>query len=252
MMRKRLLILLALLGLLVGCGADKSDPILFETVEREEYVSVLWEGREYIPFSGGYPGFRGEYLGYIADDPDEEIYAWSGHDEKEWLISHLNPGFMGSSMLLREVSVTDYPNGIRSDYWWNYQPEEDEFAIIVELDTAEDIYVVSHDYALDGEVIGVGGCENADKSAIEDYVYENFSPEFFPENADLSAFSIRFYLYDQPYTLEEQYTDGNHTWDYPVEGELSLSAAYGDVYFVRITGSKTEGYSAHLIEPEVP
>ncbi len=119
-MKRRLSLFLLLALLLTGCaGVDKSDPILFETAEREEYISVLWEGREYIPFSGLNPMQRGEYLGHIQGAPDEELYTWKGHSSEEWLISYLDSGMMPDTMLLREVNVTEYPDGIASEYEWN-------------------------------------------------------------------------------------------------------------------------------------
>ena len=127
MLRKviKLLPLLILISLLLtGCGKeDETGGIVFEKADREGYRAVIYDGREYVPYTAISVSDRGEYLGYIAGDPDDKIYAYKGYSTDQWLISFLDSGLMDGAMLLKEENVTDIPEGLTSEYEWNQKEE---------------------------------------------------------------------------------------------------------------------------------
>ena len=98
---------------------DKSNPIIFEKGLNDDYVYIIYQGREYVPYCAFDPRERENYLGYVEDDNQDEIYTFKGYSEEEWLISYLDSGLMNSCMLLKEKNVTNIPEGLSSEYDWN-------------------------------------------------------------------------------------------------------------------------------------
>ena len=130
MMRKRNYTLLTagllVLAIAAGCSSDtgNQEPVIFQQKENEDYVSIIWNDREYVPYCAISPTERGEYLGYMEDDPDVEIYELDGYSSEEWIIDYLNLKSCGEAMLYKEVSVRDIPDGFSSEYEWNHMEDE--------------------------------------------------------------------------------------------------------------------------------
>ncbi len=121
---------------------------------------------------------------------------------------------------------------------------EDEFVIAVWLETMDEVCELSFEYMLDGEVLGGGGVCCADgRTPLGDLVCERFGQENFPEGADLDGFSIVF-------CLSGQFSDGTtpSADAAPVEGEIFISAEYGENYSVVISGDRENGYRATVSE----
>lgn len=119
----------------------------------------------------------------------------------------------------------------------NSASTENEFYVNFTNNTADELYFIHMEYAIDGIPCGGGGTGNADGSMVS--IGEKFScgfiPRDFPENADLSKFQIQLFL-----------LDANET-EYPVENIIEIHASYGNTYEISLTGNTTEGYTAHLI-----
>lgn len=98
---------------------ENIDPIVFEKYSNEEYSYIVYDGKEYIPYSSISPTERDCYLGYVKDDEQDEIYTCKKYSEEEWLISYLNSGLMNYCMLLKEKNVTYIPDRLSSEYEWN-------------------------------------------------------------------------------------------------------------------------------------
>ena len=103
-----------------------SEPLLFDryydrfvSVDGEDYQEIRWQGRTYVPYCAIENSRRGEKLGHIGEDENDEVYACKGLAPEEWLISFYHSGLMDNGMLMREVSVMDIPEGLTSEYWWN-------------------------------------------------------------------------------------------------------------------------------------
>lgn len=117
---------LLVLAIAAGCSSDtgNQEPVIFQQKENEDYVSIIWNDREYVPYCAISPTERGEYLGYMEDDPDVEIYELDGYSSEEWIIDYLNLKSCGEAMLYKEVSVRDIPDGFSTEYEWNHMEDE--------------------------------------------------------------------------------------------------------------------------------
>lgn len=117
---------LLVLAIAAGCSSDtgNQEPVIFQQKENEDYVSIIWNDREYVPYCAISPTERGEYLGYMEDDPDVEIYELDGYSSEEWIIDYLNLKSCGEAMLYKEVSVRDILDGFSSEYEWNHMEDE--------------------------------------------------------------------------------------------------------------------------------
>ena len=113
-----LILIVGSLILLTGCQ-DKSNPIIFQKESNEEYAYIIYEGKEYVPYCAIFNNDRGEYLGHIKDDEQEEIYTYKSYSKDEWFISFNKIGLGGESMLFKEKNVTNIPDGLSSEYNWN-------------------------------------------------------------------------------------------------------------------------------------
>ncbi len=98
---------------------NKRSPIIFKTGSNGDYAYIIYDGKEYVPYCAISNNDRAEYLGYIEDDKQEEIYTYKGASKDEWLISFTKIGLGGESMLFKEKNVTDIPSGLSSEYDWN-------------------------------------------------------------------------------------------------------------------------------------
>lgn len=62
---------------------------------------------------------QGDYLGYMEEDEDDRVYEFEGYSGQEWIINYLDSGLMNDCMLYKEISVTESPEGLSSEYEWN-------------------------------------------------------------------------------------------------------------------------------------
>jgi len=123
---------------------------------------------------------------------------------------------------------------------------EDEFIIRVRLDTADEVFMLSCIYRLDGEMAGGGATCSADlKSPLSRTVYETFDERDFPEGADLESFSIRFGLSDRIENGDVPDAAGRTLW---AENEIAVPVRFGETCGVVISGDRESGYRAALEE----
>ena len=132
---------------------------------------------------------------------------------------------------------------------YQYQAADDEIKLVIQLDLKEDIGLLLIDYDVDGSE-GSGGISNADKSLIKhdellDWTFDKKLLDI-PEQADAVDLTIRF-------TVVTEYVDPNYEDIYPEQYKrpmdaISLKAAFGETYFIAISGDKTNGYRAVLKE----
>ena len=103
-------------------SSDSASTSVAASFEGDGYVGISYEGRRYVPFCAISNSARGELLGYVGDDPKDQIYTWKGYSPEEWIISFYHSGLMDTSMLMRETHVTDIPSQVTSEYSWNNSP----------------------------------------------------------------------------------------------------------------------------------
>ncbi len=82
-----------------------------ETLDREGYTAILWEGREYVPWGMVSDG-RGKQVGYVDEDEKTKVYAYNGQSPEQWIVKAYGHD---SAMLYREKSVTEIPAALRAD-----------------------------------------------------------------------------------------------------------------------------------------
>jgi len=92
---------------------------LMRRQETGDYTALLWDGRTYIPFCAVGNGARGRQLGIVNGNEEDQVYAYEGYAPEAWVVAYLDSGLMPEAILMREVSVTDLPEGLKSEYPWN-------------------------------------------------------------------------------------------------------------------------------------
>lgn len=129
MKRNIIVILMVLIAYCFSaCGSDTSNNeiVIFQQRVNDHYLSIIWDDREYVPYCAIQPKERGKYLGYLENEPQEELYEFDGYSSEEWIIDYLNMGFGGGeAMLYKEISVQDIPDGLYSEYDWNNVLDEE-------------------------------------------------------------------------------------------------------------------------------
>lgn len=101
-----------------------------------------------------------------------------------------------------------------------------------------EIYGIHIEYLLDGNPTGGQIAQHADGSAIGvgDVIDISFQEKDFPDGADLSGFSIVFYVMFS----EEQ--------EVPAGEAIAIPIAYGHSYPLSLTGNRTDGYAISIDE----
>ena len=102
-------------------SCDQSNKKLENMTRKEssDYVSIIWEGRTYVPFCGVDNGERGAQIGIVNGDKKDQVYEYKGYSKDDWIISFYKSGEMDSSMLMKEINVEEVPKDIQSEYEWN-------------------------------------------------------------------------------------------------------------------------------------
>lgn len=113
------------------------------------------------------------------------------------------------------------------------EPPAEHFYVVVEAQADERFHGLHMEYALAGDATGGGVVTNADGSEIQpaQRFYWEFLPEDFPEGADLSGFSVAYYVV---------LADGT---ELPCGDVLAFSAAYGEEYHLLLTGNARDGFA---------
>lgn len=115
----------------------------------------------------------------------------------------------------------------------------DEVLLLFDLNTSDEIYQVSIEYMIDGEIVGDAGTRNANGTpfAENERIYYSFRLD---AAHDISKLSLQLYVADFINDF------GDHKSEYRIENEIKLSAEYGNTYYITIAGDKETGYTAFL------
>ena len=125
-----------------------------------------------------------------------------------------------------------------------YVPEPDEFVILVDLETEDEVRVLGYEYSLDGVSAGGGqSWEAGMNEALTGTQYLIFSREDLPVGAASKHFSLALFLADS----FDAAWDDTHGHDLPVSGEIDLPVAFGEARRVKVTGSGETGYTARVV-----
>jgi hypothetical protein len=104
---------------LCSCQKQTKQLVQMSTLDKNDYVAIVWGDKTYVPFCAIDNSERGAQLGIVDEDDNNQIYEYKGYSTEEWVISFYHSGEMDSSMLMREIKVTEIPEGLQSEYEWN-------------------------------------------------------------------------------------------------------------------------------------
>ena len=99
------------------CACSQQDLADMTTGEGDGYVTTVWGDKTYVPYGplSAY-GTRGKQIGIVDGDKDYKAYECKGYSTDEWIVTAFP---YDASMLMREINVTDIPEGWQSEYEWN-------------------------------------------------------------------------------------------------------------------------------------
>jgi hypothetical protein len=111
------------LMLLSGCGSKiklPENPVVFETKVNDNYLSIVRDDKEYVPFCAVEPSQVGKCIGYYENDGGR-IYVCElkGRSPDEWIVDVLSLDNCDEGMIFREKNTKEIPDGLSSDYEWN-------------------------------------------------------------------------------------------------------------------------------------
>lgn len=105
--------------LLIACGKSATQLENMKSQETSEYIEIIWGNRVYVPFCAINNNQRGKQIGIVDENKNDQVYEYKNYSTDEWIISFYESGEMDASMLMKEVNVTEIPNGLESEYEWN-------------------------------------------------------------------------------------------------------------------------------------
>ena len=99
------------------CACSQQDLADMTTGTGDGYVSIVWGDKIYVPYGAlvSY-GERGKQIGIVDGDKDDRVYECKGYSTDEWIVTAIP---YDAPMLMREINVTDIPDGWQSEYDWN-------------------------------------------------------------------------------------------------------------------------------------
>lgn len=104
--------------LMCACSNQKAENIVNMTLsEGEEYSSIIWNDKTYIPYCVISKNRQGKQIGIVNGDKDDRVYEFKEHSTDEWIINSLTMD--GGAILYKETKVTEIPSELKSDYEWN-------------------------------------------------------------------------------------------------------------------------------------
>ena len=117
-MKKTLLSFIAIFTLIFPlCACSGQDLEDMASGEGDGYATIVWGDRTYVPYGAlSEYGERGKQIGIVDGDKDNRVYELKGYSVDEWIVNSFP---YDAAMLLKEVNVTDIPDGWQSEYQWN-------------------------------------------------------------------------------------------------------------------------------------
>ena len=117
-MKKLVLLLMFILLTLFLCSCGTVKDLVEMTTESRggAYVTV-WDDRVYVPFCVVSKSECGDLIGFRNGDSEDTVYAYLDYPPEEWLVSAWK--YDGGAMLLKEESVTDIPDGLEQEYYYD-------------------------------------------------------------------------------------------------------------------------------------
>ncbi len=88
------------------------------TTAGDRYMSISWDGRTYVPFCAVSKEDCGTQIGYLDGETDNRVCQYKNYPTDGWIASYLTVDC--GAMLFKEISVTEIPDNLHSEYDWNH------------------------------------------------------------------------------------------------------------------------------------
>ena len=179
----------------------------------------------------------------VVSNPDPKgIYTEEATQNSFWNDETFTWGEKGNGVIEDMLNLF-----LRGDNPSDYEVGADEIALIIHLNTEEDIGLLVLDYSADGREQS-GGISNADKTELEhdEQLIWIWNREDLECSADVINLTIRF-------RIITEYVDPNYENVYPDSltrtlAPISFEARFGEAYSFVITGDRNNGYQLLLYE----
>lgn len=99
------------------CACSQQDLEDMTSGTDDGVATIVWGDKTYVPYGplSAY-GDRGKQIGIVDGDKDYKSYECKGYSTDEWIVTAFP---YDAAMLMREINVTDIPEGWESEYEWN-------------------------------------------------------------------------------------------------------------------------------------
>ena len=99
------------------CACSQQDLEDMASGTDDGVATIVWGDKTYVPYGplSAY-GDRGKQIGIVDGDKDYRAYECKGYSIDEWIVTAFP---YDAAMLMREINVTDIPEGWESEYEWN-------------------------------------------------------------------------------------------------------------------------------------
>jgi hypothetical protein len=118
-MKKVVSMFLAVIMIVSVCACSRQELADMTTEDNGSYVTIVWDGKTYVPYAAISKRDCGKQIGIISGDENDKVYAYKNYSTEMWIAEMYNSGLMDEPMLFREINVTDIPDGLSSEYEWN-------------------------------------------------------------------------------------------------------------------------------------
>ena len=102
-----------------SCNHSNKELENMTTQENGDYLTIVSDDRAYVPFCAVDNTDRKAQIGIVNGDKKDQVYEYKDYSTDDWIISFYKSGEMDSSMLMKEINVTEVPDNLQSDYEWN-------------------------------------------------------------------------------------------------------------------------------------
>ncbi len=116
------------------CACGKQELANMTTEVNDDYSAIIWKDKTYVPYCAFSKADCGDQIGIIDNDKNDKVYEYKGYTADAWIINMYGKN-SDTVMLYREISVSDIPDGLQSEYEWNH---ENTVAAQEEADTMQD------------------------------------------------------------------------------------------------------------------
>lgn len=69
--------------MLSACGKSSNQLENMTTQESDDYVSIIWEDRVYVPFCAIDNTERGTQIGIVDGDKNDQVYEYKNHSTED-------------------------------------------------------------------------------------------------------------------------------------------------------------------------